>query len=118
MPLKSYLTTFVLVVIINSAAGAQGRVYFSPRLSTGARFQAPTAADIGRTLTGGSPLALRAAPTFAERDSLPSTRRLCPMPIAVPDSARLERILQVTSDTTRHDAMPIVKPQCVNPLRR
>jgi hypothetical protein len=118
MPLKSYLTTFVLVVIISSAAGAQGRVYLSPRPSMGAGFQAPTATDFGRTLTGGSALPLRAAPTFAERDSLPPTRRLCPMPIAAPDSARLERILQVTSDTTRHDPMPIVKPQCVNPLRR
>ena len=46
---------------------------------------------------------------------LPSAVRQCPMPVAVPDSASLERMPTARLEPA-HDPMPIERPGCVNPL--
>ncbi len=50
-------------------------------------------------------------------DSARAAQRLCPMPVAVPDSQRLAKMPTV-SDTTHQYSMPLAKPGCVNNLFR
>jgi len=44
----------------------------------------------------------------------PSATLLCPMPVAVPDTATLERMPTAHADP--HDSMPVARPGCTNPL--
>ena len=122
MQRKSAVGALGLFLLITSAAGAQRRADFPPRPADAAIFRAPTPGDIGRTLSGGTAVPATERPIMPSVDSLasptPTPTKTCPMRVAVPDSSHVDRMPVVAADSTRHSSMPIVRPQCTNPLRR
>ena len=114
----SCFAALVSLFTVGAVAQAQRRVFVATQPASAGRFQAPTTAAVGRMLSGTTLHAAAASPTISAHDTATTVRRTCPMPIAAPDTTRLDRMPLTAGDTTRRDAMPVGQPQCVNPLRR
>ncbi len=58
------------------------------------------------------------ADSLAKRleDAVARPAKRCPMPVAVPDTGRVEQMPHVTPDSTRRRPMPVAPPGCVNDL--
>ena len=107
-------------LVVSAPAGAQSRVYVVRPLGGSApSFEAPTERVWGKSLTEvPSKTAGRTTPSsLVSVDSTRRAIRTCPMPVLVPDTARLERIRVIVSDTLRRDPMPVAKLECSNPLQ-
>jgi hypothetical protein len=118
MRVVTLLASSLLALVATSAASAQYRVYSSKPAVTPAPFQVADARALGRTLSG-RPLESSSGSTrsFVITDSTRRVLRTCPMPVLTPDTTRLERMRVLPADTSARASMPIVKPDCSNPLR-
>ena len=113
------------VLLLAAPVGAQQRIHipFSPP-APAQPFQAPTTADLGRLLSGGTlapPTSIITAPQIPANIVLDPARarlRTCPMPVLAPDSTRFAKRSAPVRDIVPQDRMPILTPSCENPLRR
>jgi len=108
-------------LVVSSPAVAQRREYVArPIGSSAPSFEAPTQRLWAKSLTEAPSGTVRPPRTslLVAADSTTHSIRTCPMPVLVPDTARLERMRIISRDTLVREPMRMAKPECSNPLRR
>ena len=109
----------LLILGVSTSALAQRRISYTLRPATPILFQAPTSADLARTLTGGT-LPSTSIPSVGRPvvDSAVTPVPTCPMPVVTMDSTRVTPMPTMSRDSVSRDRMPVLRPSCANPLRR
>lgn len=117
---STLLTALALMGVGTLTAHTQRRIDYSVARTAAASMQTPSAVDLaGRLIGRGDFSPLRGLVPFRSvRDSAPTPLQTCPMPVAIPNLARLEPMPLIPRDSVQNEPMPVIRPGCINPLHR